>query len=238
MERNPVIYTHSLSMLRMCVLSAQNNDTAGGFKALVTEALPPEEYRPPILFAQTLNTTVFRDAALTKLTFLALAANKNLIHFHRHISFHAELAWEHFLSLRRMEEVAARDIFDIRLKPGVHVTLVGCESGRSGYSASDNLTGLTTAFHYAGASSIISTLWKIMNADGSEFSEAFYGALAEQEPETEVVDGRNIKVLNLAKDMQRAVLKVWKNEDGTLSAPYHWAGFTLHGFWTFPKPEI
>ena len=79
-----------------------------------------------------------------------------------------------------------------------------------------------------------------MNADGSEFSEAFYGALAEQEPETEVevVNGTSMKTLNLAKAMQRTVLKVWKNEDGTLRAPYHWAGFTLHGFWKFPKPEI
>jgi CHAT domain-containing protein len=238
-ERNPVIYTQSLSMLRLCVLSAQRRDPTKPFKPLIVEALPEDAYRPPLSFAKSLKTTVLRDKPLTQLTFLAQVADTDLLHFHGHVGFHEQEPLEHFLELRYLQKVTARDIFDLRLGGGAHVTLIGCQSGRAGFSASDDLMGLSTAFHYAGASSIVSTLWKIVNHDGVEFSEAFYEALWKQVSDVANEKEKGGKVLlNLATAMREAVMKVRQNEYGSLKAPYHWAGLVLHGYWLFPCPDI
>lgn len=203
----------------------------------MVEALPQDEsYRPEMKFNRILGAHMLRDDELTRSSFLEAAAGVGLLHYHGHIGFHESLAWEHFLYLRRLEEVKAKDLFDLRLEQGAHVTLIGCQSGRAGFSASDNLMGLNTAFHYAGASSIISTLWKIGNEDGAEFSETFYGALEEQKTRGVVsgeVEGQSL-ILNMAKAMQKAVLKLREGENGVPRAPYHWAGFVFHGFWQFP----
>ena len=48
-------------------------------------------------------------------------------------------------------------------------------------------------------------------------------------------DGQSRKgdkgVVDLARVIQRAVLKISVDEDGKRRSPYHWAAFTLHRAW-------
>lgn len=57
-------------------------------------------------------------------------------------------------------ELTARDILGLQLKARL-VTISACESGESGVAAGDELTGLTRAFLYAGASAVMVTMWKV-----------------------------------------------------------------------------
>jgi CHAT domain-containing protein len=236
-ERNPVVYTQSLSMLRMCRVLAEQRDSSQEFKAIITETLSSSDtMRPSMNFANDIGTLVFKDDLLSKDVFLEVASEADLLHFHGHVRFQENAPLDHSLNIKGEEEVTARDIFDLKLNSGSHVTLIGCSSGRARISSHDDLLGLSMAFHYAGASSITSTLWNIDKADGAEFQEAFYRDLLNQQssaPENEL--------LNLATAMQSAILELRKDEKGppgSVRSPYHWAGFVLHGYWKFPRLPV
>jgi hypothetical protein len=244
-ERNPVVYTQSLSMLRMCKVQADARDTSRDFKAFIAEALAPDEARPSMTFADDLETLVFKDELLSKEVFLEAVSDADLVHFHGHVGFEENAPLDHYMAIRGEEAVTARDMFGIQLNRGSHVTLIGCSSGRARISVQDDLLGLSMAFHYAGSSSVASTLWDIQRSDGADFEEAFYRALGDQQ--ACCPPGR---LLNLATAMQSAVLDLRQGTRGTQGAqgshgaaglyrsPYHWAGFVLHGFWMFPRLPV
>ena len=235
-ERNPVVYTQSLTMLSLCNISASSRDASAPLDALLVQALPKHQSQiaPKMSFASHLNTSVLSGNALTKATFQAAAPSASLIHFHGHVGFDESTPLDHHLDIRGLaaERITARDVFGLRLRTGAHVTLIGCGSGKARIGLHDDLLGLSTAFHYAGASSIASTLWSIDNADGAAFAEAFYDEVLA------VGDGGNEGeggVVDLARAMQRAVLSVSVDAEGNRRAPYHWAAFTLHGAWRWKR---
>jgi CHAT domain-containing protein len=91
------------------------------------------------------------------------------------------------------------------------VTLSGCETGTSEVTAGDDLVGLTRGFLYAGASSLLVSLWRVFDASTAAFMKHFYSDLSSGS--------------SLSNAWQHAVLetkKVWPH-------PYHWGAFVLIG---------
>ena len=91
-----------------------------------------------------------------------------------------------------------------------------CESGLNFPSSGDDLIGFARGFFYAGASSIISTLWKVNDKSTAYFMEEFYNNLI-------------LKKMTKSKAIQRAFLKLKSSED--YQHPYFWAPFMLIGDW-------
>ena len=161
------------------------------------------------------------------------------------------------LSSSGSESLTVRDLFSFALQKPALVTLIGCASGRSFISSSDDVLGLPSAFLYAGASAVVSTLWPISADDGAEFAANFYRAFhrrqqhqehqEQQAASTGIKDQGDIlteayavgklsdlkKCVNLALVMQDAV-KTLRQREKRKQAAYHWAGFYLTGFWLFP----
>lgn len=110
------------------------------------------------------------------------------------------------------------EIFGLRLKKNSLVVLSGCETGaekgyRFGVSPGAEVIGLLRAFLYAGATSVISTLWSIDDPATAEFMKIFYSELQQ------------------TRDIALA-LKTTQNTIRTnprLSHPYFWAPFILTG---------
>ena len=65
------------------------------------------------------------------------------------------------------------EVFDPHFRTGRPITLIACSSGRTHVGINGDLLGLTTGMHYAGASSITSTLWPVDNENGAIFAESF-----------------------------------------------------------------
>ncbi|HLK56779.1 MAG TPA: CHAT domain-containing protein [Chthonomonadaceae bacterium] len=95
------------------------------------------------------------------------------------------------------------------------VVLSACETGLGQEVRGEGLVGLTRAFQYAGAKSVVVSLWEIHDASTSEFMQAFYAALSE----------------GCSKDaaLQRGMAALRKHPKW--SHPYFWAAFALHGDW-------
>ena len=141
------------------------------------------------------------------------------------------------------EGLAVRDVFKIQLHKPALATIIGCGSGQALISDSDDILGLPSALMFAGASAIVSTLWRIDPDDGANFAAAFYHAIHKQQEdwktgERSVDQESGLKnCVNLACAMHEAV-KILRQRGEKKNAVYHWAAFYLTGFWLFPCLSI
>jgi CHAT domain-containing protein len=74
---------------------------------------------------------------------------------------------------------------------------------------------LTWAFQYAGARSVLASLWPVADASTAELMRAFYRARQTGLPTAEAL-----------QQAQRALLA-----DPATATPFYWAGFQLVGDW-------
>jgi len=95
------------------------------------------------------------------------------------------------------------------------VVLSACQSALGREFAGDGLIGLTRAVHYAGARSVLSSLWNIDDEKTAQFMTTLYAGLRDGLPKDQAV--------------QAAQLKLIHSRGG--EAPYYWAAFTLQGDW-------
>ena len=138
------------------------------------------------------------------------------------------------------ERITVRDLFKVQLHKPALATIIGCGSGKASISDSDEILGFPSALMFAGASAIVSTLWRIDPDDGADFAAAFYEAIHEHQVvlEDKESDGKDLGYVqvcvNLAKGMHEAV-NILRQRGEKKDAVYHWAAFYLTGFWLFPR---
>jgi CHAT domain-containing protein len=105
------------------------------------------------------------------------------------------------------------DVVDILGLPeqAEHVTLSACESGRGVVGSGDDVVSLDRAFFYAGARTVVSSLWRMSDVTSAVTMKRYYRYLAEGD--------------SPAKAMQRAQMVVRKY----FPHPAHWASFRVIG---------
>ncbi len=154
---------------------------------------------------------VRREASET--AFRADARNYSRIHFATHGKFRADSPLDSGLFLAkdaandgvlRVAELYAMDM-DADL-----VTLSACETALGSIGSGDDVVGLTRGFLYAGARSIVSTLWSVDDRATAELMRAFYG---------------NLPTTGKRDALRQAQLKARE----TFAHPFFWAAFQLVG---------
>jgi len=122
----------------------------------------------------------------------------------------------------------AWEIFEqVRLDADL-VVLSACESGLGKEMGGEGLIGLTRAFQYAGARSVMASLWKISDRTTAELMVRFYKYLKVGLSKDEALRAAQMELI-------RGPIQV-KNEKGEsetidTSAPYYWAAFQIYGDW-------
>lgn len=151
----------------------------------------------------------------TESTIKSEAATYNVLHFATHGVFDAERSLNSALLLSASENEDGRltvgEIFDLDLNAAM-VTLSACQSGMSKIKAGDEMTGLPRAFIYAGASSVIASLWNVNDQSTSILMQKYY---------------HNLKGVSKPDALQSAQLALLN--DHRYKEPYYWAAFTLTG---------
>jgi len=102
------------------------------------------------------------------------------------------------------------DLYQLKLEAEL-VTLSGCATGLNVVAAGDELLGLVRGLLYAGAQSLLLTLWDVHDKSTSEFMASFY---------RKVRDGRDR--VAAVREAQRELREVYAH-------PYYWAPFMLVG---------
>jgi CHAT domain-containing protein len=116
-------------------------------------------------------------------------------------------------------QLSAIEVFNLDLSGCSLVALSACETGRAVVGGVDEVIGLGRGFLYAGAASLLPTLWKVDDASSAELMEMFYQALL----------GEYSKATALA-GAQRAFLARARASGHLYRVhPYFWAAFHLIG---------
>jgi CHAT domain-containing protein len=102
------------------------------------------------------------------------------------------------------------DLYQLKLDADL-VTLSGCATGLNVVAAGDELLGLIRGLLFAGARSLLLTLWDVNDRSTAEFMSYFYRRLQSGEDKAPAVQGA---MQELREQYPH---------------PYHWAPFTLIG---------
>lgn len=141
-------------------------------------------------------------------------AQYNVLHLSCHGSFDST---DPLASGLRLADgiLTARDIMGIDLDADL-VTLSACQTGRSQVGSGDELVGLTRALLYAGASSVLVTLWSVDAVAALELMEDFY---------TRLRGAGRLDVRVQAIALRDTMLNMREAKPH----PYYWAPFVLVG---------
>jgi CHAT domain-containing protein len=102
------------------------------------------------------------------------------LHFATHGEFNADAPLESALLLAKDERadglLTVNKLYSLRLDADL-VTLSACETGLGKVASGDDVVGLTRGFLYAGASTVVASLWKVDDRATAALMTRFYDEL-------------------------------------------------------------
>ena len=145
------------------------------------------------------------------------------LHFATHGKIDAEIPALSALVLSRFNEhgeaqngyLRLNDIFNMELNADL-VVLSACETGLGTDILGEGLVGLTQGFLYAGARSLLVSLWDVPDRATAELMTLFYGQMLRH----------GLTPAAALRSAQQSM-----SSDRRWSDPYYWGAFTLSGDW-------
>jgi CHAT domain-containing protein len=210
-DRHEISYSPSASVFKLCVEKARSQRANGRMLVIGVpdEAAPfiREEVKTVHSLWPDAQVLVGEEATLHQLK--QQAPSCRLLHLASHGVFRRDNPM--FSALRLSDGwLNLYDIFNLNLSAEL-VTLSACETGMNEVFPGDELIGLMRGFLYAGAPSLIVSLWVVHDRSTAEFMRWLYAGLRE---------GLNKRAA--LRQAQLAVKQEYKH-------PYYWAPFTLMG---------
>ena len=134
-----------------------------------------------------------------------------------HVAAHGEFVSDQPLNSRLLlapegsdnGQLTAGDLYGLRLNADL-VTLSACETGLGKVLSGDDVVGLTRGFLYAGAHSIVASLWPVSDEETKHLMSGFY---------------RNLKTMPKADALRAAQLDTKRK----YPHPFYWSAFQLTG---------
>src|SRR6185312_15011457 len=153
-----------------------------------------------------------------------------VLHLATHAVVSDDAPLSSFLALDRRQQggmLTAASVYGLKLHTNL-VVLSACGTGR-GKITGDGVAGLSRAFFYAGAASLVTTLWDVVDTPTAELMPRFYAGLAKGESRSVAL--RNAQLALIASLRQHKV-RVQTLAGTTVSlpeSPAYWAAFSLSG---------
>ncbi|MBK9315802.1 MAG: CHAT domain-containing protein [Acidobacteria bacterium] len=151
-------------------------------------------------------------------------AQYRIIHFATHSLFNREHPELSGIALSLVDKqgrpqngfLRLHEIYNLKLGADL-VVLSACQTGLGKEVKGEGLIGLTRGFMYAGAPSVVATLWKVDDKATAELMKHFYQALLGEQR------------MRPAAALRAAQIALWSQK--RWRDPAYWAAFTLHGEW-------
>jgi CHAT domain-containing protein len=220
-DRNPVAYAPSASVLKFCRAKRKPRPQAMSTPAVVIfgdsrEDLPMARREAEGL-AGLFGTRPFLGYEVDRETVRAAIPPAEIIHFAGHGYFDAGDPLNSGLKLANDQILTARDVFNLALALQAHlVTLSGCETGINEQAPGDELLGLVRAFLFAGATCLLVSMWRVDDESTAFLMSSFYRLLYRSESRPATVDA-----------LQQAICET-KSRYPTID---RWAPFMMIGDW-------
>jgi len=251
-EEYDVFYLPSASVLRF--LPEKRKRLTGRIIAFANPYLGDESLDLPFAEEEATGirktfskTAVYMKRNATKDKAISLSSAYNAIHFATHAELNSENPLSSSVRLAKDDgndgRLTVGDIFGLDLGGVALVTLSGCETGLGKLRAGDELVGLSRGFMYAGAPSVVASLWRVNDESTAKFMTLFYRNLkhhtkveALRLAQLEMIKGkagkgivRGIGGITSQSKTPKLLQEPAQTVNG--SHPYFWAPFILTGDW-------
>lgn len=216
LERWEISYLPNSSLLRLGPASKTNGHAP--LSALVVGCSLDGALPNALLEARQVNrrlqgTSLLEDEA-TRANLEAHAGAARVIHLATHGEFRPDAPLFSTLYLAD-GPLTATDVFNLELNASL-VTLSACQSGASAVGGGDELVGFSRAFLYAGAASLLMSLWRVEDQATAQLMDRFYRALLDSQRKPAA--------------LRQAQLALLRGQEGYhYRHPYYWAPFFLVG---------
>ncbi|RMG77506.1 MAG: CHAT domain-containing protein, partial [Bacteroidetes bacterium] len=163
---------------------------------------------------------LFEGAAATEARFRALAGKYSILHLATHGVVNDRMGDFSFLAFHEIKDdlenewLFNREIYDLRLNADL-VVLSACETGVGVFKRGEGIISLARGFSYAGAKSLVTSLWKVDDAGTKNLMEIFYRNLKNGQPKDEA--------------LRAAKLELIENPNKDYAPPFFWAAFIAIG---------
>lgn len=211
-------------------IANNNNQTAEAIQSnlsTVRSGLSPLDYNIPEVEAiqNLLNGDIYTGTAATKDRFIQTAHQYRMLHLSTHGKANDEQGDYSFLAFTEDDGAQAsdlidnaklyvRDLYNLKLNADM-VVLSACETGIGELQRGEGIISLARGFSYAGAKSIITTLWSVDDKNTKDMMLSFYQHIKE----------------GMSKDaaLRMAKLDFIANHPHREAHPFFWAGFVPIG---------
>ncbi len=220
-NRNPVSWTPSLSILRHSRARTTSNASAKGivFGQPVVDSADTHTYAQRLAKARDYDYVAGENVVPSRLA--DALQNHKVVHFNGHAVFDRDDPMASHLRLANEQRFTVRDAFALRKVAARLVSLGACESSVARQLPGDEPYGMVAALLQAGVPTIIGSLWKVRDKTTGLMMETFYEVLASQSD------------ISPAEALRQAIIALQTNPD--YAAPYYWAGMIMSGDpWTHP----
>lgn len=156
---------------------------------------------------------IFKENQATKANFKAKMTDCRVLHINTHGIANDSMGDFSYLRLSDGNFYSG-ELYANKIKADL-VTLSACQTANGELRQGEGIVGLTLGFLYAGAKSVVSSLWNVNQQSTSSFIQQFYQRLLEQKQP-------NNRALRAAK---LAIIE----ENPNLAHPKYWAAFVLVG---------
>lgn len=158
--------------------------------------------------------TIFYDSSATLKNFLAVAQSHHLLHLATHAkvddlsSDYSYLAFYDVQDSTHQSKLFVKDLFNLQLQLDL-VTLSACETGIGVLQKGEGVISLARGFAYAGAKSMVTSLWTANDLSTAEIMTDFYSHLKKGQRKDEALRMAKLNFL----------------DQKTLAHPHYWATF-------------
>jgi len=163
----------------------------------------------------------YRNKKATLNNFKLQAPKFNAIHLATHAFANDEFPDYSYLAFTQANDsvnnnmLYIKDLYNTTLHANM-ITLSACQTGIGKLQKGQGMMSLSKGFYYAGAKSLINTLWKINDKSTVRLMAYFYEELSKGQTKTEALQKAKLNYLATT-------------EDSLLKHPYYWAAFTVSG---------
>ncbi|MEM9001190.1 MAG: CHAT domain-containing tetratricopeptide repeat protein [Bacteroidota bacterium] len=165
------------------------------------------------------NGALFEGVEGTLHNFLEKNNQYGIVHLATHAVVDDETPEYSYLAFTNAGEndflLFVNDLYNLSVQANL-VTLSACETGIGNLRKGEGMLSLTRAFFFAGASSIVNSLWKINDNSTAILMDDFYKYLAAGHSKDIALRKAKLTFLD-------------NNAENNLSHPYYWSGIVLNG---------
>jgi CHAT domain-containing protein/tetratricopeptide (TPR) repeat protein len=205
-----ISYAPSGSIFALCQEKTVPNNAGESLVLAVPDARAPHIEEEGRFVAQTLPAArLFLGEEATEERLKSFGPRCRFIHIATHGYFRQDNPM--FSSIRLgKSQLSLFDFYQLQLNAEL-VTLSGCGTGMNVVIGGDELIGLVRGLLYAGAQTLMVSLWEVHDQSTAEFMRDFYAAYG--------------KSANKASALRTAVMNLREKR----AHPYYWAAFCLVG---------